>query len=187
MKKLLVILSMLISSISFDQSTTINPDTVCINTNGSIYNVTNTPGYVYTWTVLAPGVITSGAGTNQINVNWSAAGAGLIPNAVTVFATAPGGCTTIPVTLNVFILEVIPTITPIGPFCAGAACVNLVGTPIGGTFSGTGVVGNQFCPVTSGVGTFTITYTVTQNGCTFTTTTNVTVSPLPVLTPISHN
>lgn len=185
MKKILFILTMLISSITYGQFTTINPDTVCINTNGSIYNVTNTPGYVYTWTVLAPGVVTGGAGTNQINVNWSAAGSGLIPNAVTVYATGPGGCQSLPVTLNVFILQIIPTITPIGPLCSGSPCVNLVGSPVGGVFSGTGVVGNTFCPTTSG--TFTVTYTVTQNGCTFTTTTNVVVNPIPTLSPIQHN
>ena len=185
MKKLLVILFMLISSISFAQFTTINPDTVCINTNGSIYNVTNTPGYVYTWTVLAPGVVTGGAGTNQINVNWSAAGSGLISSAITVYATSPSGCQSLPVTLNVFILQIIPTITPIGPLCSGSPCVNLVGSPVGGVFSGTVVVGNTFCPTTSG--TFTVTYTVTQNGCTFTTTTNVVVNPIPTLSPIQHN
>jgi hypothetical protein len=63
--------------------------------------------------------------------------------------------------------------------------VNLVGSPVGGVFSGAGVVGNTFCPTTSG--TFTVTYTVTQNGCTFTTTTNVIVNPIPTLTPIQHN
>lgn len=86
-----------------------------------------------------------------------------------------------------FILNIIPTITAIGPFCEGAPCVNLVGTPAGGTFTGTGVVGNQFCSGTSGVGTFTITYTVAQSGCTFTTTSTVTVTSIPVLSPIQHN
>lgn len=188
MKKFLTILLMLISMISYGQLTTTNPDTVCINTSGSIYQVPSLgAGYTYTWTVLAPGVITSGAGTNSINVNWSAAGPGLITNAVTVTATGPGGCVSTPVNLNVFILQINPTITSIGPFCSNDPCVNLVGTPAGGTWSGTGVVGNQFCPTTSGVGTFNITYTVTQNGCTFTTTTSVTVNPIPVLSPIQHN
>jgi hypothetical protein len=187
MKKILFILSMLISTVTFAQFTTLNPDTVCVGTSGSIYNVTNTPGYVYTWTVASPGVLVSGQGTNQINVDWSAAGPGLITNAITVYATGPTGCQSTPVTLNVFILQIIPTITPIGPLCAGSPCVNLVGSPIGGTWSGTGVVGNQFCPTTSGVGTFTVTYTVTQGGCTFTTTTTITVDPIPVLSPIQHN
>ncbi|MFO0006564.1 MAG: PKD domain-containing protein, partial [bacterium] len=37
------------------------------------------------------------------------------------------------------------------------------------------------------LGQFTLIHTVTQNGCTFTNTTTVTVSPLPVLSPIQHN
>lgn len=171
------------------QMTTANPDTVCINATGSIYTVPSLgPGYTYAWGVTAPGAITSGAGTNSITVNWNALPVGLNPNAVTVIATNNvTGCTSAPVTLNVFVLQVIPTITAIGPFCQGAPCVNLVGTPLGGTWSGTGVVGNQFCPLTSGPGTFVITYTVTVNGCTFTATTAVTVNPTPVLSPISHN
>ena len=188
MKNLIVSILLLFPILSFGQLTTINPDTVCYQTNGSIYQVTSLgSGYTYNWTVAAPGVITSGAGTNQIGVNWSAATPGLITNGVTVTASNVSGCTSSPVNLNVFILQVIPTITPIGPLCVNAGCVTLAGTPLGGTFSGPGVVGNQFCPTTAGVGTHTITYTITQNGCTFTTTTTVTVNPLPVLSPISHN
>jgi len=89
--------------------------------------------------------------------------------------------------LDVFILNVIPVITPIGPYCETDPCVNLTAVPSGGVFSGIGVIGNQFCPGTAGAGTFTITYTYTINGCTFSTTTLVTVNPIPVLTPISHN
>lgn len=189
MKKLLTILFMFLATLSFAQLTTANPDTVCFNATGSIYQVPSLgPGHTYTWTVSAPGTITSGVGTNSITVNWNTLPPGLNTNAVTVYATnTVTGCQSTPITLNVFVLQIVPTITAIGPFCAGAPCVNLVGTPAGGTWSGTGVVGNQFCPTTSGTGTFNITYTITQNGCTFTTTTTVTVSPAPVLSPIQHN
>lgn len=187
MKKLITTLFIVLANIALAQFTTINPDTVCYQTNGSIYNVTNTVGYTYQWTVAAPGVLTSGQGTNQINVNWSNANPGLINNAITVTATGPGGCQSAPVTLNVFILQVVSTITPIGPFCIGAPCVNLVGSPAGGTWSGTGVANGQFCSSLSGTGTYTITYAINQGGCTFTTTTNVVVNPIPVLSPINHN
>jgi hypothetical protein len=120
-------------------------------------------------------------------VDWSTASPGLINSGVSVVASSAGGCLSTPVTLNVLIYQVLPTITPIGPFCTGAACVTLAGSPIGGVFTGTGVVGNQFCPVTSGVGTFTLTYTVSTSGCTFTTTTSVTVTPILTLSPIQHN
>src|SRR6185369_8285620 len=67
------------------------------------------------------------------------------------------------------------SITPVGPLCVDGAPVTLVATPPGGTFSGPGVVGNQFNPATAGVGTWTITYSLATPGCTATTTTQVTV------------
>jgi len=189
MKRLLLTLTIsILSLVGYSQTSTVNPDTVCYQTSGSIYTVPSLgAGYTYNWTVVAPGVITSGVGTNTIGVNWSSASTGLIPNGVTVYAVNAAGCQSLPITLNVLIYQVLPTITPIGPFCAGAPCVNLVGSPAGGTFTGTGVVGNQFCPTTSGIGTFTLTYTVTSGGCTFTTTTSVSVTANPVLSPIQHN
>jgi len=187
MKKLLLFLILLIPTVGFSQLTTTNPDTVCYQTPGSIYQVPNTVGYTYNWVVTPPGVITAGQGSNQIDVDWSTAAPGTIVNGVSVTATDANGCTSAPVLLDIFIYQIIPTITAIGPFCEGTPCVNLTGTPAGGTFSGTGVVGNQFCSVNAGPGTHTITYSVTSNGCTFSTTTTVTVNPTPVLTPIQHN
>ena len=185
--KRIIMLLMLIAPIAVFAQNTSSPDTVCYQTPGSVYTLPNTPGYTYTWTVEAPGVLTSGQGTNSINVDWSAAAPGSIANAITVFATSADGCVSTPVVLDVFILEILPSITLVGPFCADAPCVALAGTPAGGTWSGTGVVGNTFCPGTAGAGTFTITYTVNQAGCTFSTTAPVTVNPIPVLTPIQHN
>jgi len=148
----------MLTTISFAQLTTNNPDTICPNATGSIYQV--------------PSSLPAGLNTNAVSV--------IATNTVT-------GCQSQPVNLNVFVLTLTPTITSIGPFCQGAPCVNLVGTPSGGLFSGTGVVSNQFCPTTSGVGSFTVTYTVTQNGCNFSTSTTVVVGQNPVLAPIQHN
>lgn len=188
MKNLIFILLFIFPLIGFGQLTTITPDTVCYQTPGSIYQVPSLgAGYTYTWTIASLGTITSGQGTNQIGVNWSSASPGLITNGVSVIATGPGGCTSAPVTLNVFILNITPTITAIGPFCGGDACVNLSATPSGGTFTGTGVSNGQFCPQLAGPGTHTITYTYTSNGCTFTATTTVVVNSTPVLSPIQHN
>ena len=51
--------------------------------------------------------------------------------------------------------------------CPGTGPQNLSGGwPLGGSYSGTAVTGNQFDPVIAGVGTHIITYTVTVNGCT---------------------
>ncbi len=185
MKRLLLFTFMLISGIALSQLTTTNPDTVCYQTTAlSTYQVPSAGTGTYTWTIPPCATLVSGQGTNSIQVNWSACPAGLINNAISVSFTSISGCSATPVTLNVLIYQVIPTITPIGPFCANDPCVNLVGTPAGGTWSGTGVTGNQFCP---GISNSLITYTYTQSGCTFTAVTGATVNPTPVLSPIQHN
>lgn len=185
-------LTMFSFNILLSQSTT-NPDTVCYqSTTLSTYTVPSVGNGTYTWTVASPGVITLGQGTNSISVNWSAAAPGLITNGVSVSYTSPppSNCPATPVNLNVLIYQVTPTITPIGSFCESNPCVLLSATPIGGIWSGNGVVGNQFCPdnVTNGTNTTsTITYTITSSGCTFSTTTTVQVFGTPTLSPIQHN
>ena len=79
------------------------PDTVCYNSTNSTYLVTNTPGYTYTWSIAAPGILVSGQGTNQIQVDWVWANQGLITNAVTVFATNSYGCPGPPLSIDVYI------------------------------------------------------------------------------------
>lgn len=193
MKRILLVLMTMISTISLSQLTTTNPDTVCYQSTAlSTYTIPSVGSGTYTWTVTAPGVITAGQGTNSISVNWSAAAPGLIPNGVSVTYSSPppANCPATPVNLNVLIYQVIPTITALGPFCESDPCVNLVGTPAGGTWSGTGVVGNQFCPdnVTNGTNaTSTVTYTIGSAGCTFTTSVVVPVYGTPTLSPIQHN
>ena len=193
MKRILLALMTMISTISLSQLTTTNPDTVCYQSTAlSTYTIPSVGSGTYTWTVTAPGVITAGQGTNSISVNWSTAAPGLIPNGVfvTYSSPPPANCPATPVNLNVLIYQVIPTITALGPFCESDPCVNLVGTPAGGTWSGTGVVGNQFCPdnVTNGTNaTSTVTYTVGSAGCTFTTSVVVPVYGTPTLSPIQHN
>ena len=193
MKRILLILTTMISTISLSQLSTVNPDTVCYQSTAlSSYTIPSVGSGTYTWTVTAPGVITTGQGTNSISVNWSAAAPGLIPNGVSVTYSSPppANCPATPVNLNVLIYQVIPTITALGPFCESDPCVTLVGTPVGGTWSGTGVVGNQFCPdnVTNGTNaTSTVTYTVGSAGCAFTTSVLVPVYGTPTLSPIQHN
>ncbi|UPT69133.1 MAG: hypothetical protein M0D57_11180 [Sphingobacteriales bacterium JAD_PAG50586_3] len=67
-------------------------------------------------------------------------------------------------------------------YCVSASPANLGGIPNGGTFSGTGISGNTFDPAVAGIGTFTITYAYTDgNSCSNSTTQNVTVNDLPVV------
>ena len=193
MKRLLLFAFLLTSMIASAQLTTVEPDTVCYQTTAlSIYQVPSIGSGTYTWTVPACATIVSGQGTNSIQVNWSACPPGLTPNAVAVSyaSPAPANCPAVPVNLDVLIYQVVPTIQALGPFCESDPCVNLVGTPAGGTWSGVGVVGNQFCPdnVTNGTNaTSTVTYTVTTGGCTFTTSVVIPVYGTPSLSPIQHN
>ena len=51
-------------------------------------------------------------------------------------------------------------------FCPDDPAVDLTGTPPGGTFEGTGVIGTKFVPIIAGPGDHEITYTVVDgNGC----------------------
>lgn len=183
----------MVNSVIFSQFTTTQPDTVCYQTTTpSTYLVTSIGNGNYNWTVPTCATLTSGQGTNTIQVNWSACPVGLINNAVSVTYTSPqpAGCPSDPVFMDVLIYQVTPTITNIGPFCESDPCVVLVGTPSGGIFSGLGVVGNQFCPndVTNGLNaTSTVTYTVGSSGCSFSTSVVVPVYGTPTLTPIQHD
>jgi len=185
MKKLLILLGVLISSTAFSQITT-NPDTVCVGAVGENYWVTNTIGSTYNWTITGGGgTVTSGQGTSNITAGWGNT-PGLYPIAITVIETNANGCTDT-VNLDIFIL--LPAFNQIGPFCEGDPCVALTGTPVGGTWTGTGVVFDpltgtyEFCPTTSGTGQFNLTYTV--GGCSVVMI--VDVNPSPVIGPIWHN
>ena len=187
MKKILTLLTLIVPSFAFSQLTTINPDTVCYQSNGSIYSVNNNIGLNYVWNVTAPGVITSGQGTNQITVSWSAANVGSIPNAVSVYATNAAGCQSPTVYLDVFIYNIVINLNPLSQMCETSPCVNLIGNPAGGIWSGVGINGNQFCPNLSGPGQFNLTYTINSGGCVFTDRVVANVSAQPVLLPIQHN
>ena len=181
MKTLLFILASVLASTAYTQYTTINPDTVCWQSAGSEYQVPNTPSYVYTWTVTAPGILVAGQGTNAIQVDWSLAAPGLITNAITVTATNPNGCVSPPAVLDVFILHIVPTIQPVGPFCETDPCVPLIGTPAGGTWASSGLVNTDFCPTVAAPGINIISYTVTLATCTETATIQALVNPTPVI------
>ncbi|NBR14231.1 MAG: PKD domain-containing protein, partial [Crocinitomicaceae bacterium] len=87
----------------------------------------------------------------------------------------PGTAVTFTITVNA-----LPTVTlgTLASVCDNAPSFALTGgSPAGGTYSGTGVSNNNFNPATAGAGTFPITYTATQNGCSNTATSNITVDP----------
>jgi gliding motility-associated-like protein len=122
----------------------------------------------------------SGTGVSGSSFNPAAAGVGT--HVITYSYTDAGtGCSN--TATQTIIVQDIPTVTITSsnaPLCVSAGCRTLSGSPAGGTFSGTGVSGTQFCPATAGVGNHTITYTYTDaNGCTNTATQTITVNALP--------
>lgn len=124
-------------------------------------------------------------GTGVVNgniFNPSAAGVGG-PYSITYTYTNGNGCTSSQ-TQNVTV-NAQPVVSFSGlaaEYCIDAAFVSLTGSPSGGTFSGSGISGNNFFPSTAGAGSHTITYSYTDgNGCSNTSTQTVVVNPLPVI------
>jgi gliding motility-associated-like protein len=161
-------------------------DTICYLSSNESYSVLNLGvGYSYNWASV--GSIISGQGTNTISVDWSALPAGLIPGAVNVVAVNQSGCASLPQVVDVYILNVLPTIDSIIPLCDYDNCVTLTGNPIGGIFTGNGVSGNLFCPSPSTAGNNIVTYTYIQSNCTFDTTRLITIYPRPAISQIQNN
>ena len=75
------------------------------------------------------------------------------------------------------------THAPISDLCVSSDPISLVGgTPSNGTYRGTGVVGNNFDPKISGLGTFTLRYSANEpNKCKATTSVNITVLQSPTI------
>ena len=177
---LFITMIMMATTIFTFGQTTINPDTVCVNATGEQYFVTNTPTSTYQWTVTGGGgALQTGQGSNSITVDWGAV-SGLYPNAVEVIESNAAGCPGNPILIDVYVLDL--SGNAMGPFCPGDPSMLLVGNPLGGTWSGTGVVGGNFDPATAGVGNYVLTYSMA--GCN--TTINVIVNSGPVTGPIQH-
>jgi gliding motility-associated-like protein len=159
-------------------------DTICYNSTTNLYNVSSVfPGLNYVWTN-GVGNITSGQGTNQINLNVSGVNGGLYNNALSVIGVNQVGCQSLPQTFNIVVLNILPVITQVGPFCEYDNCINLNATPAGGNFSGMNVWNGQYCPDNGFIGLDQVDYTYTQSGCWFDTSIFVQVYPRPLITPV---
>ncbi len=85
----------------------------------------------------------------------------------TVTGTDANGCiATDQMVLTAYESPIVTISAPYDTLCESVGTITLTGTPSGGTFSGTGVVGNQFDPSVSGIGTFSVLYDYTDvNNC----------------------
>ena len=159
----------------------VSEDTVCWPPELSSYVTTSQPGVVLQWDAI--GIITSGQGTDSITVDWSTLSPGVLPGAVQVTPIL-NGCAGLTASFDLFILNIDPIIQTQDPLCEYDDVVDLVATPAGGQFAGSGVIGTTFDPSIA-VGTNVITYEYELSGCEFDTTTQIVVHPTPVLDSIT--
>ncbi|MCX6271953.1 MAG: gliding motility-associated C-terminal domain-containing protein [Bacteroidetes bacterium] len=124
----------------------------------------------------------SGPGVVGNTFDPSVSGVGTFP--ITYTLTVAGGCSD-SVTVLIAVTPGPTAALPALPgMCITASPLTLNGgIPAGGTYSGTGVIGNTFDPTLSGVGTFTITYTVMDaSSCLGSASQSIQVNPAPVVT-----
>lgn len=134
----------------------------------------NASGYTYSWD-FDDGNTGSGAITSHTYNS-----TGTFSAVLTV--TSPLGCSvtdTVDITVSTGGTVIAPALSDICESLNTYALPN--GTPIGGTWSGTGVSNNVFSPSTVGSGTYTLTYSTTGN-CPGSDQTTITVVPSPNVT-----
>lgn len=136
-------------------------DPVCVNANPVSLNGTPAGG-VFSGTGVSGNQFNPSVGTGLYTINYSYTDANGCSNSSNTSIT----------------VNALPTVNAgtYAPVCNTAAPVPLNGTPAGGSFSGTGVSGNQFNP-SVGPGTYIITYDYTDgNGCSNSATASITVN-----------
>ncbi|MFZ1806401.1 MAG: PKD domain-containing protein [Cyclobacteriaceae bacterium] len=127
------------------------------------------------------GGVWSGTGVSGVNFNPANVGTGTY--VITYTFTNANGC--ISTQQKQFTVVTGPAVNAGNTLevCISNGVVNLVGeTPLGGVYSGLGVVGNTFDPLITGTGVYTVTYTYTTAFCTSSATRQITVN---AATPVS--
>jgi gliding motility-associated-like protein len=158
------------------------PDTVCIYSQSEIFQTDNNPGWDYQWTSTSQ-ILTESSSQATINFSTSQANT---TQTTGVIGINPQGCPTPQLQITTFVLEFIPQIAQIGPFCQYDICQNIfTSPPFGGQLTGPGVQNGQFCPQSATIGLNPILYEYNQSGCQFQTTINVMVNPIPDIIEIT--
>ena len=134
----------------------------CVNSTGNVY-YTEAGMLNYVWSISAGGTITSGEGTNTVNVTWNTTGAQSIGVSYANIIKDAFGCTAASPTIeNVFVNPLPdPTISGSASVCDLSAIVyttqpgmtNYIWSVTGGTITGGGGLTNNTATVTwNGVG-----------------------------------
>jgi hypothetical protein len=161
-------------------SSGLSPST-CSGTTFNYTATSTTPGVNFTWSRATVSGITEPGTTGVANVSEVLTNTTGSPvSVIYVYATHSSGC-------NGNVQNVVVTVNPIPTvsfalstttICEQGQALTLTGgLPAGGTYSGPGVSGGQFNPSAAGVGTKTITYSITTNSCTNAASQAIVVSP----------
>ncbi len=164
---------------------TASPNPVCagqsVQFTATIGGVTGTYNYTFTNGAAINQQGTSSATTFSQDITASGSGSQTFTLRVSTAGVASSA-------VVVLVVNGLPNagFTGLAPsYCANASPVSLSPTTPGGSFSGPGVSGTTFTPAQAGTGG-TVSYSVTANGCTATSSQTVTVNPLPNAT-LSNN
>lgn len=142
----------------------------CVN-NGTVYDLLNYVNFANS-TFSGPGV--SGGHF------WSAPAAGAGNHTITATGNFDNGQVNEPITFSVTGVNVVAGTT--ATICQGSGNLNLGGSPSGGTWTGSSYISaNVFDGNAAPANTYTLTYTVTQNGCSFSDTKTVIVRAKPTV------
>jgi len=119
--------------------------------------------------------------------SFSPASAGVGTKTISYVYTDANGCTSS--ALNTVVVNAKPVVTfTLSPnsLCTNSSTFNLIGSPSGGTFVGTGVTGSVYSPSLAGMGTQSVTYSyMDANTCTNQVTSSVMINSLPALSFIT--
>jgi gliding motility-associated-like protein len=157
---------------------------LCYNSTTNQFNVSSPiPNLTYNWST-TNGNITSGQGNDTINLDVTGVVGGNYNNMLSVYGENINGCLSQTETFTIDILNILPIIDPMGPYCEYDGCLPINVTPSGGIISGNNVWNDQYCPDNGFVGLDNINYVYLQSGCVFDTNINVQVYPRPTITPV---
>ena len=165
----------------------------CSNTAFASITVGNAPVISVNSPTICAGstttLIASGVNTYTWSTTETTSSIVVSPSATSIYTVSGNltGCSsaasqTVAVTVNS-----LPTVSlaSISMLCTNSAAVNLVGSPAGGIYAGTGVSGSAFDPSVSGAGTFNVNYYFTDvNNCSNSTVQSATVSLCTAITDV---
>jgi hypothetical protein len=158
----------------------------CVKTTTVAVSVTSAPSISVNSTTICSGSTATLSASGVTTYTWStssnAASVNVSPISTTIYTVSGNltGCSTIATQTAIVNVNALPNVTLgsiTGPLCVNNAAVSLSGTPSGGIYSGTGVIGSSFDPSVSGAGSFTVSYYYTDiNSCSSVATQTVDVS-----------